>query len=165
MVDLPADKDILQDPAFSRVEILRAHSHQGAGAERRNTAAWSCAWPWEQYNSHWGDQLTRHGLIHQLLVQIYVCCDKPKLLRSGNGKNFVGIKRAQARDQLMEPRKGTRHSQQASGGCSGASTLPWECQIRTVKRVLAGLIREEVTTRCWSPSSLSQRGWWTIIIL
>ena len=62
-----------------------------------------------------------------------VCCDKPKLLRSGNGKHFVGIKRAQARDQLMEPRKGTRHSQQASGGCNGASTLPWECQIRTVE--------------------------------
>ena len=108
--------------------------------------------PGHESYSHWGDQLTRHGLIHQLLVQIHVCCDKPKLLRSGNGKNFVDIKRAQARDQLMEPRKGTRHSQEASGGRNGASALPWECQIRTVKRVLAGLIREEVTTRCWSPS-------------
>ena len=91
--------------------------------------------PGHESHSHWGDQLTRHGLIHQLLLQIHVCCDKPKLLRSGNGKHFMGIKRAQARDQLMEPRKGTRHSQQASGECNGASTLPWECQIRTVEGV------------------------------
>ena len=47
----------------------------------------------------------------------------------------MGIKRAQARDQLMEPGKGTRHSQQASGECNGASTLPWECQIMTVEGV------------------------------
>ncbi len=87
------------------------------------------------------------------LHRFIACRGAPKILRSDNGTNFVGADRV-LKDSLEQLHKERIHGIIATEGIRWVFNPPaashmggvWERQIRTVRRVLAGLAPEEDLT-------------------
>jgi hypothetical protein len=152
--DLPADRVCPGDPAFSSVGIDYFGPilvRRGRGREKKYGCLFTCLVT-RAVHIEVADKLDVDSFLN-CLHRFMARRGAPKLIRSDNGTNFVGAERELRREmenwdqervqgELTEHRIRWLFNPPAASHMGGV----WERQIRTVKRVLAGLTREQVLT-------------------
>ena len=152
--DLPADRVMPGDPAFTSVGVDYFGPipvKRGRGREKRYGCLFTCLTT-RAIHIEVADSLDVDSFLN-CLYRFMARRGEPRLIRSDNGTNFVGAERELRRqveewnhdhiqDELNERRVKWLFNPPAASHMGGV----WERQIRSVKKVLAGLTREQVLT-------------------
>ena len=151
MADLPADRVTPGGPAFTKVGVDYFGPFavkRGRGTEKRYGCLFTCL----------TTRAVHIEVAHSLTTSSFLNClyrfmarrGRPQLIRSDNGLNFVGAERelrraldaldqGRIRDQLLDRGIQWMFNPPHASHMGGV----WERQIRTVRRVLDGLTREQ----------------------
>jgi hypothetical protein len=154
MGDLPADRVTPGDPAFTYTAVDYFGPFlvkRGRGREKRYGCLFTCL----------AIRAVHVEIAHSLEADAFINClhrfiarrGRPKRLRSDNGTNFVGAER-ELREEIRKWNtktiQGVMNEEEIEWIFSvpGASHMggSWERQIRSVRKVLSGLTKEQVLT-------------------
>ena len=152
--DLPADRVTPGDPAFTSVGIDYFGPilvKRGRGREKKYGCIFTCL-VMRAVHIEVSDSLETDSFLN-CLYRFMARRGEPRLIRSDNGTNFVGAEKELRRelealdhdhiqDRLNEQRVKWIFNPPGASHMGGV----WERQIRTVKKVFAGLAREQVLT-------------------
>ena len=154
MADLPEDRVLAGGPAYEDVGVDYFgpfYVKRGRGREKRYGCIFTCLTS-RAVHLEMAYDLTAGGFIN-CLVKFMARRGKPRTIRADNGTNFVGAER-ELREAIEAMDREVITRELLDRGIDWAFNPPhashmggvWERQIRSVRRVILGLVRQEVMT-------------------
>ena len=150
--DLPADRVCPGEPAFTNVDVDffgPINVRRGRGTEKRYGCIFTCLVT-RTVHLELAAALDTDAFLN-CLYRFTARRGSPKIMRSDNGRNFIGAERElRAAQRAWDQEK--LQGKMSSRGIKWMFNPPaashmggvWERQIRTVKRILAALVKEQV---------------------